>query len=201
MKTDTGKFRVKEISMKKRKEKLFECKECGAISQSIVERNKHLLEIHGISDFRCGTCGEMYDNENTLKRHMNTHDEELRGLKCARCDNIFFHRSQLNRHMLKHSDDVFYKCPFKECVGRKGFKSIYDYKMHKETHSGRTFACGDGDCKYVGLNKHQLSDHKRRQHGPKRECPFKVHGCEFWCREKTKMRNHLDKKCKYKNVK
>ena len=43
MKMDTGKFRVKEIRMKKRKEKLFECKECGAISQSIVERNKHLI--------------------------------------------------------------------------------------------------------------------------------------------------------------
>ena len=81
---------------------------------------------------------------------MNTHDEELRGMKCPRCDDIFFHQSQLNRHMLKHSDDVFYKCPFKECMGRKGFKSIYDYKMHKETHSGRKFACGEGDCKYVG---------------------------------------------------
>ena len=57
MKTDTGKFRVKKISMKKRKEKLFACKECGAISQSIVERNEHLVQIHGISDFKCGQCG------------------------------------------------------------------------------------------------------------------------------------------------
>ena len=48
-----------------------------------------------------------------------------------------------------------------------------------DTHSGGTFPCKEKGCNYVGKNKHQLSDHTRRQHGPQKPCPNKDKGCDF----------------------
>ena len=48
------------------------------------------------------------------------------------------------------------------------------------------------------MNKHQLSDHMRRQHSPMKLCPNKDKGCDFESRDKCQIKKHLETVCKYK---
>ena len=38
--------------------------------------------------------------------------------------------------MLTHTQSVKYHCPSKDCVNRRGFKSLLDYRMDMDTHPG-----------------------------------------------------------------
>ena len=71
--------------------------------------------------------------------------------------------------------------------------------MHMDTHSGEKWKCNQQGCDYEGKNKHQLSDHTRRQHGPPKPCPNKDKGCNFESRDKRQIKKHVDTLCKYKD--
>ena len=49
--------------------------------------------------------------------------------------------------------------------------------MHMQTYSREEFKCKVEGCNYSGKNKHQLSDHMRRQHSEPKECPNLDKGC------------------------
>ena len=174
-----GDFEVKTIGLRKRRPKKYRCRICKEVVESIGERNRHMAEVHNLNEFKCGDCDQKFETENSLKRHEKIHVKGVKLLKCDQCDQTFLHESQRKRHMMTHSEEVKYHCPSKDCAKRKGFKSLSDYRMHMDTHSGETFPCKEDRCDYVGKNKHQLSDHTRRQHGPQKPCPNKHKGCDF----------------------
>ena len=174
-----GDFEVKTIGLRKRRPKKYRCRICKEVVESIGERNRHMAEVHNLNEFKCGDCDQKFETENSLKRHEKIHVKGVKLLKCDQCDQTFLHESQRKRHMMTHSEEVKYHCLSKDCAKRKGFKSLSDYRMHMDTHSGETFPCKEDRCDYVGKNKHQLSDHTRRQHGPQKPCPNKNKGCDF----------------------
>ena len=179
IKMGSGDFEVKTIGLKKRRPKKYRCRICNEVVDSIRERNRHMAEVHNLNEFKCGDCDQKFETENSLKRHEKIHIKGVKLLKCDESDKTFLHESQTKRHMMTHTEEVKYHCPSKDCAKRKGFKSISDYRMHMDTHSGETFPCKEKGCDYVGKNKHQLSDHTRRQHGPQKPCPNKHKGCNF----------------------
>ena len=195
----SGDFEVKTIGLKKRRPKKYRCCICNKVMDSIGERNRHMAEVHNMNEFKCGDCDQKFEMENSLKRHEKIHVKGVKLLKCDECDKTFLHESQRKRHMMTHTEEVKYHCLSKDCAKRKGFKSISDYRMHMDTHSGETFPCKEKGCDYVGKNKHQLSDHTRRQHGPQKPCPNKQKGCDFESRDKRQIKKHLDTVCKYKD--
>ena len=172
-----GDFEVKTIGLRKRRPKKYRCRICKEVVDSIGEWNRHMAEVHNLNEFKCGDCDQKFETENSLKRHEKIHVKGVKLLKCDQCDQTFLHESQRKRHMMTHMEEVKYHCPSKDCAKRKGFKSLSDYRMHMDTHSGETFPCKEDGCYYVGKNKHQLSDHTRRQHGPQKPCPNKHKGC------------------------
>ena len=194
-----GDFEVKTIGLRKRRPKKYRCRICKEVVESIGERNRHMAEVHNLNEFKCGDCDQKFETENSLKRHEKIHVKGVKLLKCDQCDQTFLHESQRKRHMMTHSEEVKYHCPSKDCAKRKGFKSLSDYRMHMDTHSGETFPCKEDRCDYVGKNKHQLSDHTRRQHGPQKPCPNKHKGCDFQSRDKRQIKKHVDSVCKYKD--
>ena len=179
IKMGSGDFEVKTIGLKKRRPKKYRCHICNEVVDSIGERNRHIVEVHNLNEFKCGDCDQKFETENSLKRHEQIHVKGVKLLKCDQCDKTFLHESQRKRHMMMHTEEVKYHCPLKDCAKRKGFKSLSDYRMHMDTHSGETFPCKEKGCNYIGKNKHQLSDHTRRQHGPQKPCPNKDKGCDF----------------------
>ena len=194
-----GDFEVKTIGLRKRRPKKYRCRICKEVVDSIGERNRHMAEVHNLNEFKCGDCDQKFETENSLKRHEKIHVKGVKLLKCDQCDQRFLHESQRKRHMMTHTEEVKYHCPSKDCAKRKGFKSLSDYRMHMDTHSGETFPCKEDGCDYVGKNKHQLSDHTRRQHGPQKPCPNKHKGCDFQSRDKRQIKKHVDSVCKYKD--
>ena len=194
-----GDFEVKTIGLRKRRPKKYRCRICKEVVESIGERNRHMAEVHNLNEFKCGDCDQKFETENSLKRHEKIHVKGVKLLKCDQCDQTFLHESQRKRHMMTHSEEVKYHCPSKDFAKRKGFKSLSDYRMHMDTHSGETFPCKEDRCDYVGKNKHQLSDHTRRQHGPQKPCPNKHKGCDFQSRDKRQIKKHVDSVCKYKD--
>ena len=192
-------FEVKTIGLKKRKPKKYRCRICKEVVDSIGERNRHMAEVHNLNEFKCGDCDQKFEMENSLKRHEKIHVKGVKLLKCDQCDQTFLHESQRKRHMMTHTEEFKYHCSSKDCAKRKGFKSLSDYRMHMDTHSGETFPCKEQGCDYVGKNKHQLSDHTRRQHGPQKPCPNKDKGCDFQSRDKRQIKKHVDTVCKYKD--
>ena len=194
IKMGSGDFEVKTIGLKKRRPKKYRCRICKEVVDSIGERNRHMAEVHNMNEFKCGDCDQKFEMENSLKRH-----EGVKILKCDECDKTFLHESQRKRHMMMHTEEVKYHCPSKDCAKRKGFKSLSNYRMHMDTHSCETFLCKEKGCDYVGKNKHQLSDHTRRQHGPQKPCPNKDKGCDFESRDKIQINEHVDTVCKYKD--
>ena len=179
-----GDFEVKTIGLRKCRPKKYRCRICKEVVDSIGEWNNHMAEMHNLNKFKCGDCDQKFETENSLKRHEKIHVKGVKLLKCDQCDQIFLHESQRKRHMMTHTEEVKYHCPSKDCAKRKGFKLLSDYRMHMDTHSGETFPCKEDGCDYVGKNKHQLSDHTRRQHGPQKLCPNKHKGCDFQSRDK-----------------
>ena len=199
IKMGSGDFEVKTIGLKKRRPKKYRCRICREVMDSIGERNRHMAEVHNLNEFKYGDCDQKFEMENSLKRHEKIHVKGVKLLKCDQCDQKFLHESQRKRHMMTHTEEVKYKCPSKDCAKRKGFKSLSDYRMHMDTHSGETFPCKEQGCDYVGKNKHQLSDHMRRQHGPQKPCPNKDKGYNFQSRDKRQIKKHVDTVCKYKD--
>ena len=199
IKMGSGDFEVKTIGLKKRRPKKYRCRICKEVVDSIGERNRHMAEVHNLKEFKCGDCDQKFETENSLKRHEKIHVKRVKLLKCDQCDQTFLHESQRKRHMMTHTEEVKYHCPSKDCAKRKGFKSLYNYRMHMDTHSGETFPCKEKGCDYVGKNKHQLSDHTRRQLRPQKPCPNKDKGCDFQSRDKRQIKKHVDIVCKYKD--
>ena len=198
VKMGSGEFEVKMIGLKKRRPKKYRCHICKEVIDSIGERNRHMAEQHDMNEFKCGKCDQKFKTENSLKRHEKVHDEGVKLLKCDKCDKTFLHESQRKRHKLTHTQQVKYHCLSKDCVNRKGFKSFSDYRMYMDTHLGEKWKCNEYGCDYEGKNKHQLSDHTRRQHGPPKPCPNKNKGCNFESRDKRQIKKHVDTLCKYK---
>ena len=156
IKMGSGDFEVKTIGLKKRRPKKYRCHICNEVVDSIGERNRHMVEVHSLNEFKCGDCDQKFETENSLKRHEKIHVKGVKILKCDECDKTFLRESQRKRHMMTHTEEVKYHCPSKDCAKRKGFKSLSDYRMHMDTHSGETFPCKEKGCDYVGKNKHQL---------------------------------------------
>ena len=130
--------KVKTIGLKKRRPKKYGCRICKDVVDSMRERNRPMAEKHDLNEFKCGKCDQKFEIENSLKRHKKIHDEGVKLLKCDECDKTFLHESQRKRHKLSHTEAVTYHCPSKDCVNRRGFKSFSDYRMHMDTHSGRS---------------------------------------------------------------
>ena len=200
IKMGSGDFEVKTIGLKKRRPKKYRCHICKEVVDSIGERNRHMAEVHNMNEFKCGDCDQKFEMENSLKRCEKIHIKGVKLLKCNQCDQTFLHEIQRKRHMMTHTEEVKYHCLSKDCAKRKGFKSLSDYRMHMDTHSGETFPCKEKGCDYVGKNKHQLSDHTRRQPGPQKPCPNKDKLCDFQSRDKRQIKKHVDTVCKYKDL-
>ena len=73
IKMGSGDFEVKTIGLKKRRPKKYRCRICNEVVDSIRERNRHMVEVHNLNEFKCGDCDQKFETENSLKRHKKIH--------------------------------------------------------------------------------------------------------------------------------
>ncbi|XP_065368116.1 zinc finger protein 423 homolog [Calliphora vicina] len=64
------------------------------------ELQKHLLDHHAITMFKCGLCSEMFESKVAIQVHFAcTHSAETKILRCSACMDVFRTESDFNIHV------------------------------------------------------------------------------------------------------
>jgi len=154
----------------------YDCPDCEKQFSSKITLLYHSRVHTGVlppKTFVCARCGETYEKEYCLKRHMISRHNGERPFLCTVCSKTFTFIDLLRYHMLSHSDDRPHACQvcpaesarFKTksqltkhmrihaerrlffCeVCRKGFNFPKNLKVHMTKHSDEhVFKCTDCD--------------------------------------------------------
>ncbi|EFA11085.2 zinc finger protein 423 homolog isoform X1 [Tribolium castaneum] len=144
------------------------CYTCKKSFERLEELQKHLLEVHVVSVFKCSICNDIFDTKISMQLHLtNKHSDECKHFKCYLCTNQVFHdRLSAELHIsMKHYQQ------FTPCVGANQLlRSQYqeldtrfrDYNMIFQcTFCHKTFK--DQYSQYI----HILKEHNESKEGEK----------------------------------
>lgn len=80
----------------------------------------------------CRVCGEQFDRDSDLVRHMDENHMGEKAFKCSDCDKAFVCRDHLAAHLRIHTGERPHKYPF--C--RKAFTQRSNLIVHVRIHTG-----------------------------------------------------------------
>uniref|UniRef100_A0A8C8JUX8 C2H2-type domain-containing protein n=1 Tax=Oncorhynchus tshawytscha TaxID=74940 RepID=A0A8C8JUX8_ONCTS len=150
------------------------CPHCGNVYQNLNSLKKH-IRIHTFP-FCCNQCERRFSTRLGLKRHQRAHTEE-RPFKCSHCDRRFMCAYSLKMHVRTHTGERPYTCTI--C----GKTSVQHLARHMRMHAGeKNYLCSI--CGKAFLSSGELRLHTRSHTG---ECPYT---CEH-CRRGFKAACHL----------
>ncbi|XP_060080089.1 uncharacterized protein LOC132559480 [Ylistrum balloti] len=107
----TCKSTPKENAVSTKPRYLCNCKICKKDFQTIVERQKHMVKVHGATRYRisCSVCGQMFSTKGRLEQHKTLHTKKI-NLKCPTCNKVYQNRYAMIAHLRHHSGDWPYTC-------------------------------------------------------------------------------------------
>ena len=140
----------------------YKCGHCGQLYQNASNLGPHMSKKHsGEKRFKCGICQISYLAAHELGRHMLSHNGQ-RPCTCDRCGKAFPDWNQLRKHMVVHSDKKPYKCSHCD----QAFKHLNTLRTHERIHSGsKPFKCKTCDAAFAQLSS--LKYHEKTHMGLK----------------------------------
>uniref|UniRef100_A0A8C7HUV0 Uncharacterized LOC109905768 n=1 Tax=Oncorhynchus kisutch TaxID=8019 RepID=A0A8C7HUV0_ONCKI len=140
------------------------CPHCGNVYQNLNSLKKH-ISIHTFP-FCCNQCERRFSTRLGLKRHQRAHTGE-RPFKCSHCDRRFMCAYSLKMHVRTHTGERPYSCTI--C----GKTSVQHLARHMRMHAGeKNYLCSI--CGKVFLSSGELRLHTRSHTG---ECPYTCEHC------------------------
>ncbi|XP_045127424.1 zinc finger protein 423-like isoform X2 [Portunus trituberculatus] len=110
--------------------------------------------------YQCSFCDRAFPRLSYLKRHEQTHADQL-PFRCEFCGRLFKHKRSRDRHVKLHTGDKKYKC----CHCEAAFSRSDHLKIHKKTHDTQKpyqcSVCNRGYNTAAALTAH-MQNHKAK---------------------------------------
>lgn len=153
---DSEPNKIKSNNSSSSKVKNFKCDTCGEVFDNFNKCNDH-KKTHGKQRYQCPTCSKWFAKRYHMKNHMEIHLGN-RNYECVTCHKKYSNPGNLDRHVrVFHYKEKSYFC--KLCG--KGFSQTTTLKQHQAVHiEERNFACDI--CEKSFKTQDHLSLHKSR---------------------------------------
>ncbi|XP_078514941.1 uncharacterized protein LOC144773668 isoform X1 [Lissotriton helveticus] len=148
--------------IKPKREKPFECDECGKRFCKEKFLNRHKKEHTDDTVHECTVCGKVFAQASYRLHHERLVHAKEKAYKCGVCEKAFRGPSDLKRHRKTHSGEKPYECS--ECG--KSFSMIDYLKVHQKIHTGET-RCICSECGKCFSRVSYLKTHNRIHTGEK----------------------------------
>ena len=78
--------------------RFFDCKACGKRSKTKPNAMKHIIQVHGVNQFKCGICDKPFARKDAMKRHMGDVHDTKKEFVCGKCNKSFSRTSYGKLH-------------------------------------------------------------------------------------------------------
>ncbi|XP_056421091.1 myoneurin [Hyla sarda] len=138
------------------------CNTCGKVFSEASSLRRHMRIHKGVKPYVCHLCGKAFTQCNQLKTHVRTHTGE-KPYQCKLCDKGFAQKCQLVFHSrMHHGEEKPYKCD----VCNLQFATSSNLKIHVRKHSGeKPYVCDRCGQRFAQAST--LTYHVRRHTGEK----------------------------------
>lgn len=140
--------------------KALKCQVCGEEFEKQTKLKKH-LKSHGVNliKYQCDVCEKFFNVESALIVHKRKHTGE-KPHTCDQCGRMFSQIGNLNRHKITHTDYKPYQCETCE----KRFNRLDLLKAHEKIHAMRENGFPCNFCTEVFSLMQDLKSHKKTAH-------------------------------------
>ena len=180
---------------------IYVCNICNDVFKDISRFRKHKIKhIELITKLlHCTRCVEIFENQDTLNRHLRNHRRRVITQEVSKSDDIVIKRCKIcnfksNVHELrKHMDTThgeksvpLFQCEKCPTTHRYEVK----FEQHKLKHFPPTLPCKHCD-KYVHTDNN-LKEHIKRKHTPEEQKPYHCEECGKGFMDKGRLEDHIN---------
>ena len=184
----------------RRERELLSCHYCFRVFSSVQFKNKHVKSIHENNEdqqFACDQCEIVFDLKKNLLQHVQTHQQEVKGLKCGSCAKTFKLKQNLDTHVKSIHNKETVKCDVcDKTFNRQSnltshYKYVHDilenYLVLDDGLEIQYYECDECpfETRYLkNLRRHNLTEHSD-------ENRFNCMECSFTCNRMDNLHLHI----------